>query len=339
MIMYKLFRLVALVMFGVCVALGSGSANARTLSFSHTNDPEGSTQKAAEFFAQKVAEYTHGDLEVQVYPSGQLGNDPKAIEQLKLGGIDLTVSATGSYASDLRSLNLTALPYLVETYRQGWELYDNSKWIEQQYAKLPAKGLRILATWEAGFRSFTTKGPLHSPADTDGKKIRVYPNDMLRWTMEAMGFAPVVMPVTEVYIAIQQGVVWGQENPIDTIRSLRFYEVAPHITLTRHIYSPLPLAVSEQAWQSLSDSEKMAVQKAAAEAADYSRKLVSSAVDRQIKEMEAAGANIYRPDVEQFRKAVSSVYDRARKEYGDEVDDLLAEAAAIRKLMPTQGSE
>ncbi|KEO58355.1 TRAP transporter substrate-binding protein [Thioclava indica] len=329
---------IASMIAGVGLALASvfaaGHAEARTLRFSHTDNPGGSRDKAAHVFADKVKEYTKGELTVKVYPSGQLANDPKAIEQLKLGGVDFTVSATGSYATDLKTLNLTALPFLVDSYEQGWALYDTSPWMKAQFAKLPAKGYRMLATWEAGFRSFTTKGPLNSPADAKGKKMRVYPNDMLRWTMEAIGFDTVVMPVTEVYLAIQQGTVWGQENPVDTIKSLRFYEVAPYITLTRHIYSPLPMAISENTWQSLSDDEKTAVQKAADDAATYSRELVRGSEEKQLQEMEAAGATVTRPDIAPFRKAADAVYTRARAEYGDDVDALLSDAAKIRKEMP-----
>lgn len=330
----SLARLAIAAGFTIAAGLAATGASATTLRFSHTDNPGGSRQAAAEFFAKKVAEYTDGRYDVKVYPAGQLANDPKAVEQLKLGGVDFTVTANGTYATDLPSLNLSALPFLVDSYQQGWELYDNSKWLQSQFAKLPAKGYRILATWEAGFRSFTTKGPLTSPADAAGKKMRVYPNDMLRWTMEAIGFDPVVLPVTEVYLAIQQGTVWGQENPVDTIKSLRFYEVAPYITLTRHVYSPLPLAISEKTWESFSDADKAAVTKAAQEAAAFSRKLVSESEASQLKEMEAAGAKVSTPDVGPFRDAVASVYEKARGVYGDDVDQILADAKAIREAMP-----
>lgn len=332
----SLGRMAMIASFAVAATMSASGAMAKTLRFSHTDNPGGSRQAAAEFFAKKVAQYTDGRYDIKVYPAGQLANDPKAVEQLKLGGIDFTVSATGTYATDLPSLNLTALPFLVDSYQQGWELYDHSKWMKSQFAKLPAKGYRILATWEAGFRSFTTKGPLNSPADAVGKRMRVYPNDMLRWTMQAIGFDPVVLPVTDVYLALQQGTVWGQENPIDTIKSLKFYEVAPYITLTRHVYSPLPLAVSEKTWESFSDADKAAVTKAAQEAAAFSRKLVSDSEAQQIKDMEAAGAKVSTPDIAPFRKAVASVYAKARGVYGDDVDQILADAAAIRKAMPAK---
>lgn len=321
----------------VAAALLWSEAEAQSvLKFSHTDTAVGSRQQAAEFFARKVEEYTQGRHKVQVFHSGQLANDPKAVEQLALGGIDFTVTGTGTYATHVRTLNLSALPYLVDAYEQGWKLYDDGKWMQAQFAQLPAKGMRILSTWEAGFRSFTTKEPLNSPADAKGKKMRVFPNDMIRWIMESIGFNPVVMPVTEVYLAIQQGVVIGQENPVDTIYSIRFYEVAPHITLTQHVYSPLPMAVSEARWRTFSDADKAAIAKASVEASTLSRKLVRESEEAQLKEMTAKGAKVNRPDIGPFRAAVKPVYDKARDVYGKDMDVLLAEAEALRKSMPAK---
>ncbi|MDV7340580.1 TRAP transporter substrate-binding protein [Terasakiella sp. A23] len=314
----------------------STDASAKTLRFSHTDNPGGSRQAAAEVFAEKVKEYTNGRHTVRIYPAGQLANDPKAIEQLQLGGVDFTVSATGSYATHLPSLNLTAMPFLVDTYEQGWEFYDNSDWLKAEFAKLPEKGFRVLSTWEAGFRSFTTTMPLNSPADAKGKKMRVYPNDMIRWTMEAIGFQTVVMPITDVYLSIQQGVVNGQENPVDTIKSLRFNEVAKNITLTRHVYSPLPLTVSEATWQAFSAEDKEAIMKAAKESSAFSRKLVKDSVNSQLEEMKGAGATIISPEIGPFRDAVASVYKKAEGIYGDEVAKVLASAKVIREKLPAK---
>lgn len=315
--------------------LAAGAAEAQTiLRFSHTDNPGGSRDQAAQVFADKVSEYTEGRYEVRVYPAGQLGNDPKAIEQLQLGGVDFTVSATGSYATHLPSLNLTAMPFLVDSYEQGWEFYDHSAWLQGEFAKLPDLGFRVLSTWEAGFRSFTTTFPLNSPADAAGKKMRVFPNDMIRWTMEAIGFQTVVMPVTDVYLAIQQGTVDGQENPVDTIVSLKFTEVAPDLTLTRHVYSPLPLTIAEATWQAFSDADKEAVLHAAADSSAFSRDLVKNSEAAQLEKLAADGATIITPDIGPFRDAVASVYDQARGVYGAEVNKVLEEAAAIRSKLP-----
>ncbi|NJM83591.1 MAG: TRAP transporter substrate-binding protein [Tabrizicola sp.] len=314
----------------------AGVAQAQTvLKFSHTDNPGGSRDQAATVFAEKVKEYTEGRYEVRIFPAGQLGNDPKAIEQMQLGGVDFTVSATGSYATHLPSLNLTAMPFLFDSYEQGWDFYDNSPWLKGEFDKLPGVGFRVLSTWEAGFRSFTTTMPLPDPAAAQGKKMRVFPNDMIRWTMEAIGFQTVVMPVTDVYLAIQQGTVDGQENPVDTIVSLKFTEVAPNVTLTRHVYSPLPLTVAEATWATFSDADKEAILKAAAESSAFSRDLVKNSEAKQLEDLAAAGATVTVPEIGPFREAVASVYEQARGVYGGEVDKVLAEAEAIRAKMPT----
>jgi tripartite ATP-independent transporter DctP family solute receptor len=309
------------------------------LKFSHTDNPDGLRDQAAKLFAQKVEQYTQGRYKVRVFPSGQLANDPKAIEQLQLGGIDFTVSATGSYATHLRTLNLTALPFLVDNYEQGWKFYDESKWLQKQFSLLPPKGFRYLATFEAGFRCFSTKMPLNSPADAKGRKMRIYPNDMIRWIMEDIGFSPVVLPVTEVYLAIQQGTVDGQENPIDTIYSLRFYEVAKYITMTNHIYSPIPLTISEITWSKFSEADKAAVKKAAVEAAQWSRNAVKQAEGGQLKDMQSKGAIVTRPNIEPFRVASKPVYDKAKAIYGADVDQILADAKTVREAKPVSESK
>jgi len=318
----------------VVAALGIGTAAAQTvLKFSHTDQQAGARQSAAQLFAKKVEELTQGRYRVQVYCCSQLGNDPKNIEQLTLGGIDFTVSSTGSYAPHVASLNLTMLPYLVDNYQQGWKLYDESKWLQEQFAKAPAKGFRFLSTWEAGFRSMTTKDPLNSPADAAGKKLRTFPNEMMRWTLEAMGFNIQIMPLPEVYLAIQQGTVSGQENPIDTIYSNKFYEVAPNVTLTQHVYSPIPLAISEKTWQKMSPADQKAVSEAAKVAAQYSRDFIRNNDENQLKEMTSKGAKVNRPPVEPFRKSVQPVYVKAKEKYGADVDAFLKDAEAVRKAV------
>ena len=285
-------------------------ASAQTvLKFSHTDQQAGARQAAAQVFAKKVEELTQGRYKVNVFCCSQLGNDPKNIEQLALGGIDFTVSATGSYAPHVPTLNLTMMPFLVDSYAQGWKLYDESQWLQAQFAKAPAKGFRFLSTWEAGFRSMTTRDMLATPADAKGKKLRTFPNEMMRWTLEAMGFNIQIMPLPEVYLAIQQGAVSGQENPVDTIYSNKFYEVAPHVTLTNHVYSPIPLAIAEKTWAKLSPADQKAVTEAAQVAAKYSREFISGNDANQLKEMAAKGAKINaKPDVAAFRAAVQPVY-------------------------------
>ena len=333
-----LFFTVVVFVLGVCNIFGVSNAEAQTiLKFSHTDQQQGARQGAAEVFAKKVEQYTNGRYKVQVYCCSQLGNDPKNIEQLVLGGIDFTVSSTGSYAPHLAGLNLTMLPFIVDSYEQGWKLYDESKWLKTEFDKAPQKGFRFLSTFEAGFRCMTTKDPLRTPDDAKGKKLRTFPNEMMRWTLDAIGFSVQIMPLPEVYMAIQQGAVSGQENPIDTIYSNKFYEVAPYVTLTKHVYSPIPLAISEKTWQKLSPADREAVTKAAKEAADWSRKTIQANDDNQLKEMTSKGAKVSNPPAQPFRTAVQPVYGKARDKYGAaNVDAFLADAAAVRKALPVK---
>ena len=323
---------------GVILVFNGWNADAQTvLKFSHTDQEQGARQAAAVLFGQKVEQYTNGRYKVQVYCCSQLGNDPKNIEQLSLGGIDFTVSSTGSYAPHMASLNLTMLPFLVDSYEQGWKLYDESKWLQAQFDKAPQKGFRFLSTFEAGFRCMTTRDPLRSPEDAKGKKLRTFPNEMMRWTLDAIGFNVQIMPLPEVYLAIQQGTVSGQENPIDTIYSNKFYEVAPYVTLTNHVYSPIPLTISEKTWQKLSPADRQAITKAAREAADWSRKEVRGNDDNQLKEMASKGAKISTPLSEPFRRAVQPVYSQAREKFGAaDVNAFLADAEAVRKALPVK---
>ena len=317
---------------GALLALSLPGHAQTVLKFSHTDQQSGARQAAAQIFAKKVEELTQGRYKVQIFCCSQLGNDPKNIEQVALGGIDFTVSGTGSYAPHIPTLNLTALPYLVESYAQGWKLYDESKWLQVQFDKAPAKGFRFLATWEAGFRSMTTKDPLNSPDDAKGKKLRTFPNEMMRWSLEAMGFSVQIMPLPEVYLAIQQGAVQGQENPIDTIYSNKFYEVAPNVTLTNHVYSPIPLTISEKTWAKLSPADQKAMTEAAKIAAKFSREMIAGNDENQLKEMAAKGAKVNaKPNVAAFRASVQPVFAKARDKYGADVDTFMKEAEAVRK--------
>ena len=317
---------------GALLALSLPGHAQTVLKFSHTDQQSGARQAAAQIFAKKVEELTQGRYKVQIFCCSQLGNDPKNIEQVALGGIDFTVSGTGSYAPHIPTLNLTALPYLVESYAQGWKLYDESKWLQVQFDKAPAKGFRFLATWEAGFRSMTTKDPLNSPDDAKGKKLRTFPNEMMRWSLEAMGFSVQIMPLPEVYLAIQQGAVQGQENPIDTIYSNKFYEVAPNVTLTNHVYSPIPLTISEKTWAKLSPADQKAMTEAAKIAAKFSREMIAGNDENQLKEMAAKGAKVNaKPNVAAFRASVQPVFVKARDKYGADVDAFMKEAEAVRK--------
>jgi tripartite ATP-independent transporter DctP family solute receptor len=322
------------------MALGTimvGSASAQTImKLNHSDLAGGNRDKAGKKFAEKVEEYTKGRYIVRVYPASQLGTDQKALDQMQLGGIEFAISGPAVMSVKLPILDLTMMPYLVDTYQQGWKLFDESPWIKAQFDKLPAKGLRVLSMLEAGFRELTTKEPVQTPADAKGRKLRTFESEMMRWTLDAMGFTAQILPIPEVYLGIQQGVVFGQENPIDTIYANKFYEVAPYVTMTNHIYGPLLIAASEKAWQSIPEADRPLFIKAAQDATAFSRAEVIKDIDIQIAEMKAKGAIFATPDAKPWREAMKVVYDKARAKYGADVDAILADAEAVRKAYPAK---
>ncbi len=256
-------RLTASGMLAALIVMGAGAADAGTvLRLGHTDPPEGLRQKASLMFADKVKTYTEGRYTVDAHHSGTLGTDPKLLEQIKLNAIDFAITGAGIYSNQVPELGLLTPPYLVESYEQGWALYDTSPWVKEWFEKLHAKNIRILAVWEAGFRQITARKPVHKPEDVKGMKIRIPKNEVYIWLWEALGANPTVMGLGEVYISIQQGVVDGQENPIPTIHVNKFYEVAKNVSHQPHLW-PIPICINEKRWQSLSPADQAAVVKAA----------------------------------------------------------------------------
>jgi len=310
---------------------------ATVLKFGHTDPPDSPRHKAALLFADKVKQYTGGKYEVNVYHSETLGSDPKLIEQVKLGAIDFCVSGIAIYANQLPELGLLALPYLVETFDQGWHLYDDTQWVKDYFNKLLEKNIRILSMWEAGFRCMTTKKPVNTVADVKGMKLRIAKSEMYVWIWSALGANPTVMALGEVYIGLQQGVIDGQENPIVTIYAQKFYEVAKYVSLTRHIYAPIPLSTNEKMWLKLDKATQDAFLRAASEAQKWHRDAVIKEDEELLSEMTKKGATIIKPDIPSFAKASLPVYDKAKEKYGkDVVDGLLKAAEEIKKKYPAK---
>jgi len=320
------------------VLVASAAAEAGTvLRLGHTDPADGLRHKAATLFGDKVKEYTQGRYSVDVHHSGTLGDDPKLLEQVKLGAIDLAISGIAIYGNQIPELGLLALPYLVESYQQGWALYDTSPWVKEWLGKLQTKNMRALSVLEAGFRQLTATRPVRTPADVKGMKIRIAKNQVYVWLWQTLGANPTVMALGETYISLQQGVVDAQENPIPTIHVQKFYEVAKNISLTNHIYAPIPLSLNEKRWQGLSPADQAALMKAAQEAAAWHRKAVVDEDDKMLAEMQAKGATVIKPDIPAFGKASQPVYDKAGEQYPKAVlQALLKDTESVKAKYPVK---
>jgi tripartite ATP-independent transporter DctP family solute receptor len=328
----KWIALLSVVVVGMAGAAEAGT----TLRLGHTDPPDGLRHKAATLFADKVKEYTQGRYTVDVHHSGTLGDDPKLLEQVKLGAIDMAISGIAIYGNQVPELGLLALPYLVESYEQGWTLYDTSPWVKEWFAKLQGKNMRVLSVLEAGFRQLTAKKPVVKPEDVKGMKVRIAKNEVYLWLWSALGANPTVMALGETYISLQQGVVDAQENPIPTIHVQKFYEVAKNISLTNHIYAPIPLSINDRRWQALA-ADQGAIQKAAQEASTWHRKAVVGEDDKMLAEMQSKGASVIKPDVPAFGRASKSVYEKAAEKYpGPVLQALLKDAEAVKTKFPVK---
>jgi tripartite ATP-independent transporter DctP family solute receptor len=325
------------ILVAATLAFGSAAHGASVLKLAHEDPPDGLRHQAARMFAERVAATTDGRYTVDVHHSATLGSGPKLVELLKLGAIDFATTGTAIFASQVPELSLLALPYLIESYEQGWQLYDNSLWVKEWFGRMPAKGLRILAMWEAGFRQVTAKKPINGLDDLKGMKIRIAQNQVYLWLWSAFGANPTVIPFGETYIALQQGVVDAQENPIPTIHVSKFYEVAKYVALTNHIYAPIPLGINERRYQSLSAVDRTAIESAARMASAWHRKAVVDEEEAQLADMRTKGATVQKPDLAPFAAASRSVIDRASDKFPRAVvDDLLKEAAAVKARHPTK---
>jgi len=300
------------------------------LHLAHTDSTIGARHAASEFFAQRVRQLSGGRLNVVIHPRGALGSDPDALKKVQSGEIDFSMAAAGLYSMFVKAYDLTSLPYLVETYEQGWRLYDTSSWVAQREKELANTGLRVLGNWESGFRSFTMNKKLERPQDAKSLGVRTFPSELITQVMATLGFRTKVIDVNKTRAAIRKGQVNGQENPIDTIFSLRFFEEAPHLVMTKHIYSPLPFCFSEKRWNQLTPDDQDALSRAGREAAEFSRRMVRNLEAFQISEMQVKGVSLTEPDITTWKSALKPVYDWARSTADHDLDGLLADAAHAR---------
>jgi len=335
----KKFMYLFVVVCALCLLSAPAFAAPVKLRFAHSEATSNIRHDVCLFFAKRVAELSKDQVQVEVFPAGVLGTHQSCQEEVSMGTIDFYPSTAGlvSVFDPKRSQELLELPYLFDTPAQAYAFMD-SDYAAKIYEPLQARGIRVLATWDNGFRNLTNNvRAVSSPADMKGMKIRVVQSEMSIKILNALGASGVPMSYSELYTAMASGVVDGQENPVMNIFASKFFEVQKFMSMTRHQYSTLPLLISEATWQrKLNDEQRKAVLQAAKEAAPYFRRKVVSQEDGQKEAMVKAGLAINDvADFAPFRKAVEPVYAWAAEKWGkDRVDELRAEVDKIRAKYP-----
>ncbi len=330
--------IVTSVLLFMLAAPSAGWAKPVTLRLAHSEAVTNIRHDIVLMFVKRVAELSKGEVKIEVYPAGVMGTHTSCQEMVSLGTLDFYITTAGlvSVFDPQRTQELIELPYLFDTYSQAYAFMD-TPFVTQFYEPLKAKGIRYLSTWDNGFRHMTNSvRPIFTPQDMKGLKIRVVKSEMSMNIINAMGGNAVPMSYSELYTALAQRVVDGQENPFMNIYASKFFEVQKYMSVTKHQYSTLPIILSEKTWKKLNANQQNAIQKAAMEAAPVFRKKVNANEDNQRKAMEKAGLKVNDvPDLTPFRKAVESVYGWAKKKWGDDkVSQVLAEVEKIRKKYP-----
>jgi TRAP-type transport system periplasmic protein len=248
------------------------SAEKLVLKLGHIAEDSNPYGMGANEFAKIVAKKSNGEIEVKVFPSSQLGGQKELIEGIIYGTVDMTLTGTAELGTFQPQMALFDLPFLMKDRKHAYRSLDT---VGMDLGKaLEPKGMKLLGFMENGIRHMTNnKRPIKSPADMKGLKIRVMNNKVYVEMVKSLGASPTPMGLAELYSAMQQGTVDGQENPSAHIYTKRFFEVQKYASLTGHAYAPEPVLISMITWNKMNAKQKAIVQDSANEAIAWQRKL------------------------------------------------------------------
>jgi tripartite ATP-independent transporter DctP family solute receptor len=304
-------RIKSLTAAAAAALLLSGAAEAAEWRGWNIHVPEYSVSLGLDQFTAEVAEKSGGRLTGKTYHSGVLGNQPDAIEQMRLGSIDFAVFNLGPMGQVIPATNVVNLPFIFKNLDHMHRVVDGP--VGQQLgADMAEKGLIALAWYDSGARSFyNSKKPIATPGDVKGLKVRVMNNDLFVDMIAAMGGNATPMAFSEVYSSIKTGVVDGAENNWPSYDTTGHYEVAGYYSGTEHLIIPECLCISKALWDGLSAEDKEIVKAAAQNSAVYQRELWAKQDEAARKKVLAAGAQYNEiADKAPFQAAMQPVYDK-----------------------------
>lgn len=311
----------------MALVLATGMAEAKTLRLGHNAAPGNPKDEAAKLFAERVEELSGGDLTISVGGNAQFGDDVEMLTALRLGTLDMSVNSQGPLAGVVPESAVLGLPFLFNDLPSAWQVLDGP--VGERLTELAAdKGLIVLGYWDNGIRHISNNvRPIETPEDLSGLKIRTPSDPATIDAFEALGANPTPMQFSELYLALEQGVVDGQENPLMNIHSSKLHEVQKFISLSGHKYEMTPVIVAKTTWDTLSEEEREIIRKAEAEAREYQRELSLKADETLRAEIEASGVEFNEVDKAAFQEATAGVIEEWRAEMGDFVG-LVEESAA-----------
>lgn len=312
-----------LVFFLTTGLAGTALAKNRVLKLGHVLPVEHSWHVCASGFAKEVTEKTEGRVTINVFPNGQLGNEKDMVEGLQLGTMQMGLIGGGSFQDLEPKMGVANLPYAWVDHFHAYRAFDGELG-EKLLVLLGKKGIKGLAWWENGFRNITNnKRSIYKPEDLKGLKLRVTPIKMRLDTFNALEALPVPMPFTELYSALQQSVVDGQENPLAIIYSNHFYEVQKYLSMTGHIWGTAILVISDRELKKISADDQKIIQEAAFKWRDTQRKMIRDSEADFMEKLKQKGMTVNKVDKLPFVEKVQPVYKEYEPIFGKDLIQLI----------------
>ncbi len=311
----KVTRLFAALSLGL--ALSTGAMAQTVLKIGYATAPTSHYGVGTTVFCDEIEKGTQGRYKCQQFPNSALGGEREQIEAVQIGTQDLVNTSTGPVGNFVPEVKIVDIPFLFRDYDHARKVMDGP--IGQDIlAKFPSKGIIALGWTENGFRHMTnSKRDIVKPSDAAGLKMRTMENKVHMDGYKTFGILPTPMAFPELFGALQQGTVDGQENPIPVILSSKFSQVQKHLSLTGHVYSPALLLLSPKTWNKLSDADKKVFTDAAKKAGAAQRKKVNDDENNGIAQLEKDGMKVTKVvDGAAFRAALQPAYVGYAKEFG-----------------------
>lgn len=283
-------------------------SNKTSLKLAHSLDVIHPVHKGIEYMAEQVAKKSEGKLQIEIYPSQQLGTERQCLELLQIGGLAMTKVSAAVMENFAPNMEVLSLPYIFRGRGHHYNVLDGEvgKKLLVQSEKYNLRGLTY---FDAGQRSFYSKEPVRTPTDLDDKKIRVMESVTAMNLVRSLGGAPTPISWGELYTALQQGIVDGAENNPPSFYTSRHYEICKYYTLNEHTAVPDILVIGTTAWNRLSKQEQQWLQEAADEAKIYQRKLWQVAEQEALDAVKAAGVEVIIPDKSLFSEKTKDLLD------------------------------
>lgn len=297
----------------VAAAFCTGAQAQTEIKFGHVGEPGSLFAASAEEFAKRANAKLGGKAKVVVFGSSQLGGDKELLQKLKLGTVDIALPST-VMSSEADLFGVFEMPYLVKDRNHMKRIEAGVFW-KSLAPTAEAKGLKVIAVWENGYRHITnSKRPINVPADLQGIKLRT-PEGKWRVKMfQAYGANPSPMKFSEVFTALQTGVMDGQENPFTQIYSAKFQEVQKYLSLTGHVYTPAYATVGAKKWASLPADVRGVLEATAKDTQAFVYQTAAKEDDELLGKLKAAGMQVNTPNKDAFIAASKPVYEDFAKE-------------------------